>query len=82
MPVLGAIYGRDGMTDAELFKDVESLCGVCRLSIREAFTKTSVIIDPQFREDAMETLQGTLHDIVALYRGENEDQPLLERTTD
>lgn len=56
------------MNDTELFKDVESLCGVTRLAIGEAFTKASMIVEPELRKDAIETLEGLLVDILNMYK--------------
>ena len=58
------------MTEQESFKEVESLCGVARLAILEAFAHTKAIPEGELRQDAIKTLEDTLLDILGVYRGE------------
>ncbi len=54
------------------FKQVESLCGVARIAVSEAMAHASSLPEGEMREEAIETLQGTLTAILYMYNGKEE----------
>ena len=63
---------------ATRFKHVESLCGVARISIAEAFANAALIPEGELREEAVLTLEETLKDIFEHYKGHTEGVGLAE----
>lgn len=55
---------------AAAFKNVESLCGVARIAISEALAHAGSMPEGELRQDAIETLEGTLTAILHMYNGE------------
>ena len=58
---------------AEQFKRVESLCGITRLGIFEAMSEASGIEDEELKDDAIETIAGTINEFITMFKGEPND---------
>lgn len=56
------------------FKDVESLCGIARLALMQAIVEAGQIEDEEFRNDAAETIAGTVNEFVEIFKGAEHEQ--------